>query len=239
VGLLARIKALERDVAQAKRDRALLSRWEDELRASQSQLAHTDPSRPLPRDGVDYSFARPTGSELVKAGVTFVIRYVASGAGADLTHAEAQELSRAGLELGVVRESTPGRMLDGFAAGASDAKAARAFAHGCGMPPGRPVYYACDREVTGEALNAVREYVRGAVSATSWHEVGVYGSFEVVEHLHALNACGYFWQTLAWSQGQWSNHAQLRQIAIERMLGGARVDLDRAIAADFGQWRTA
>jgi len=240
MNLPERIKALEHDLAQAARDRRLEHRWHQELTEAQRQQAkHADHSKPVPRGGVDYAYGRPNAGQLRRAGVTFVGRYIDSGSGKDLTRGEAEDLSTAGLDLFLFRETTAGRMLAGYDAGALDAKSAQRAAHTAGMPAGRPIYYVCDREATGAAAGAVCEYLRGAVHATSWPEVGLYGGLAVVELAHALNRCRYLCQTLAWSGTPtvWSPHAQLRQLAVERTVAGVRVDIEQARAPDFGQWR--
>jgi Domain of unknown function (DUF1906) len=235
---LARITALEKDIAQAERDRRLEARWKRELQAALADQRHVNHAAPVPRDGIDYAFGHPAPVALRRAHVTFVVRYTGSGSGKDLGRLEAEDLSSGGLDLVVVHETTAARMLAGYDAGALDAKRALRAAHAAGMPEGRPVYYACDLEAAGADEQAkVAEYVRGAVHATSWAQVGVYGGLGTIEHCHALNRCRYYWQTLAWSHGVWSPHAQLRQVAVNKRVAGVDVDLDRAVVADFGQWR--
>lgn len=232
--LHARIQQLEDWLrGDARRDAV----WRRELHQALAESQHVDHAQPVPRDGVDYAFGPADGNRLRRAGVTFVVRYIDSGSGKDLTHAEARQLSSAGLDLAVCRETTAERLLAGYQGGREDAPAALAAAHAAGMPKGRPVYYVADFDAQGAQLEAIAEYLRGAVHATSWHEVGLYGGRRAIAHAAGLNRCRYYWQTLAWSGGVWVPHAQLRQIQIERLVAGVRVDLDRAVAADFGQWR--
>ena len=231
----ARAVKLEKDITHAEHERRLIPHWQRELAEARQ---HIDHSTPVPRDGVDYSWSRPDPWNLRRAGVTFVIRYASHVAGKGATKPELHALGDAGIDVGLVYEAEPGRMLDGLEAGKVDAGRARQLAKACGMPDHRPTYFACDREVTSPGqLEAVHLYTLGAADVLGHLGVGVYGSFTVVEHLHQHQACNYLWQTLAWSGGRWSPHAQLRQLAIERAVAGQLVDLDRAVASDFGQWR--
>jgi hypothetical protein len=68
--------------------------------------------------GVDYAWGRPGAAALKRAGAKFACRYLSHDTtGKNLTRAEADELSAAGLWLVVVWETTANRALDGRAAG--------------------------------------------------------------------------------------------------------------------------
>ena len=230
-----RAAELQADVTHAEHERRLIPRWQRELAEARK---HIDHSVPVPRDGLDYSWARPDPWALRRAGVTFVIRYVSHVAGKGTTKGELQALGDAGIDVGLVYEREAGRMLDGLEAGKVDASFAHRLARDVGIPDGRPIYFACDQEVSSPGqLEACDNYTIGATDELGHLGVGVYGGYELIEHLHAHNACNYLWQTIAWSAGRWSSHAQLRQIAIERAVANSLVDIDRAIAPDFGQWR--
>lgn len=230
MSIFDRIKALEHDLAQLKRDRQLEHRWRHELQLAIEQAKHVQHFRPVPREGVDYAWGHIAPRALVQAGATFVVRYINSGNGKDLGRVEAEDLSHAGIDVAVVMETSAN-----FMASSSGARAARqaiAAAEAIGMPKGRPVYFAHDQEaVDAKALRFLRE----AIDATGVGQVGAYGGLAFIEAAHRAGV-RYLWQTLAWSS-RWSPHAQLRQTIVDRAIAGVSVDIDRAVAADFGQWR--
>lgn len=231
MGLWERIRALRKDVAQAERDKALEGRWRRELAAALKDAGHVNHALPTVRDGIDCLAPFPA-NQCRPNGITFVCRYLSA-----VTEEELEDYAHHGIDVVAVFESGARRALDGNAAGAADARYVERRMRDLKIPAGRPCYFTCDTEVAGAGLAAVRQYVAGAADVLGWHRVGIYGSYTVVEHLHSLNACQFFWQTLAWSSGNWSGHANLRQLAIEQVRAGRRVDLDRAYTADFGQWR--
>ncbi len=233
MGLRERIAKLEADIAQAERDRKLEGRWKRELAAAIEQAKHVQHFRPVPREGVDYAFGRIAPRALVQAGATFVVRYINSGNGKDLTRSEAEDLSHGGLDIALVMETTADFMAS--SSGASAARSAQHAAQAAGMPAGRPVYFAHDQEaVDARALR----FLRDAIDATGVGQVGAYGGLAFIEQAHRYGV-RYLWQTLAWSGTPtvWSPHAQLRQTVVDRSIQGVGVDIDRAVAADFGQWQ--
>jgi hypothetical protein len=239
VSLWDRLRKAEQELAGSRKHAREL---EQLIKQLQGAVRHVDHAHPLPRWGVDYSFDRPVPAALRQAGTTFAVRYL-TGAGKALTHLEAENLSAAGIDVVGVFESTGGRARGGYDAGAADARTAVRALHTAsgGHADGRPIYFACDFDAAGEGehvLGQVMEYVRGAVHAIGWHRVGLYAGLGPIERAHHLNRCRYLWQTLAWSGGRWSAHAQLRQTQVDRLVAGAHVDIDLAVAPDFGQWRT-
>lgn len=193
----------------------------------------------MTREGVDYSAGRPSVAAMRAAGKSFVVRYVAAGRHAkEITADEAAFWRAAGIDICIVYESTAGRALDGHAAGAVDAASARADVVAAGGPAdGGVVYFAVDLDVTTSAqLAAVEDYLTGAASVLGWDQVGVYGEYDVLDHVLRHTPCRRLWQTYAWSAGRLHPAAQLYQYRNGQQLGGAEVDYDRALADDFGQW---
>ena len=232
MNIFQRIALLEKDIAQAERDRKLEGTWKRELKEAVEQAKHVQHFRPVPRDGVDYAYGHANPAALARAHATFAVRYINSGSGKDLTRMEAEDLSHGGIDLAVVMETTAGFMNN--SKGGSTSRQALAVAHEVGMPKGRPVYFAHDEE--GNIAPAVR-FLRAAIDANGVGQIGAYGGIDFIEAAHHAGV-RYLWQTLAWSRGRWSPHAQLRQIINGRKVAGIDVDIDRAVAADFGQWRT-
>lgn len=188
-----------------------------------------------PRFGVDYAFSRPSLAALRSDGVTFVCRYLSKDPGKNLTPSEAHELSRAGIDIVVVWETTAGRALDGFAAGVLDAKTALLEAQHIGMPAGRPIYFAIDFEAGHP--ETVEPYFRGVASVLGRGGTGAYGGIVPIAYLFDRGVIGFGWQTYAGSQGLWDHRAQLQQFSNDHSVGGASVDYDRSTQVDFGQWR--
>jgi len=192
----------------------------------------------MPREGIDYAWHHRVDTDALREnGATFVVRYVSHDETKNLSAAEAQLLSDAGLDLAVVWESTACRARDGRAAGAVDARAAASQAKACGMPSNRPVYFAVDFDAGDPDLPLVVDYLHGAATVLGTTRVGVYGGYRVVGHCLDRAVARFAWQTYAWSAGRRDPRAQLFQHRNGVVIGGLSCDRDTAFAADFGQWR--
>jgi hypothetical protein len=192
--------------------------------------------------GVDYSWGRPAIKAMVDAGVTFVCRYAShDDTGKNLTRAEAGQLSAADVALVLVWENGKDRARAGKAAGHEDALAASRLGEACGMPAGRPIYFAVDFDAQPAHLKDVLAYLDGAAEAIGRDRVGVYGGLRVVKAALDLGKARWAWQTYAWSGTPtvWDGRAQLQQYSNDHRVGGADVDYDRAVKTDFGQWKVA
>lgn len=186
------------------------------------------PSAP-PVLGVDFSYARPTVAQITALGASWVARYLSPDPGKNLSPAELGEYLQAGLAVVLVWESTATRAQQGFTAGHNDAHAALAQRAALGIPSSVPIYFAVDSDTS---WSAVEPYFAGAEQAVGVNRAGVYGGLQVVQG--AANAgFRYLWQTEAWSGGQWSPQALIRQQG--SALHGA-VDNDFGMAVDFGQY---
>jgi hypothetical protein len=185
--------------------------------------------------GVDHT-TRPSIAALKRARVRFVCRYLSRNRGKNLSPGEARELTAAGIWIVVVWETTAQRALSGHAGGVADARAALAQAQACGMPHGRPIFFAVDFDAQPKHLPAVLGYLDGAASVLGKHATGVYGGYRAV-HAALSGHCAWGWQTYAWSHGVWDSRAQLQQYSNDRRVGGVGVDYNRAVHADYGQWR--
>ena len=188
-------------------------------------------------DGIDYAFGRPSIAALKAAGIRFVCRYLSHSPSKNLTADEARSLSDAGIWIVVVWETTANRALDGYAGGAADAADAQAQAQACGMPAGRPVYFAVDWDATSGQQAAINAYLDGAASELGRANVGIYGGYGPVKRALDGGHAAWAWQTYAWSGGRWDSRAQLQQYSNDHTFDGVGCDYDRATAGDFGQWR--
>jgi hypothetical protein len=177
---------------------------------------------------------------LKTAGVKFACRYIAPvGKSYDwkrLSSAEADALKAAGLGIVVVFESTANRALIGKAGGVSDATTAKLQAAACGMPTGRPIYFAVDFEATAAQEPAIHAYITGVASVLGHAATGVYGDYSVVKSAMDAGLCEYAWQTYGWSSGAWDPRVHLQQYKNGQTIGGLSVDYNHATAADYGQW---
>lgn len=185
--------------------------------------------------GVDYAWSHPSPAALATAGTRFACRYLSGDASKNLTRAEAAALATVGIWSVVVWESTANRALAGQAAGAADATRALAQATACGMPAGRPIFFAVDFDATPGNQTAINAYLDGAASIIGRSRVGIYGGYYPVKRALDAGKAAWAWQTIAWSGGQWDPRAVIRQGA-QTTIGGVSVDLNTATTTDYGQW---
>ncbi|WP_246250886.1 glycoside hydrolase domain-containing protein [Actinomadura litoris] len=186
--------------------------------------------------GVDYAWSHPGVAALRKAGVRFACRYLSRDAGKNLTRGEAEELSAAGIWLVVVWETTASRALSGRAGGAADARAAEAQARACGMPDGRPIYFAVDWDASTGQQATINAYLDGAASVIGRERVGMYAGYGPIKRAFDAEKITFGWQTYAWSGGRWDSRAQLQQYSNDERINGVGLDYDRAVKDDYGQW---
>lgn len=233
---MSSLKQLEDEL---RASRAHARQLEADIKAVQNAGARVDHSIPLPRRGLDYAFEpHPPADKLHSAGVSFVMRYLA-GAGKTLTEAEARNLSANHIDLCALWELSGKRAAEGYNAGVEEAHHAIDALNNLKPKGEPPIYFAeADFDAHGEGKTGdVLEFVRGAVHTIGWHRVGLYQGFYVIEAAAAEHRCKYLMQTYAWSDGKWSNRAQIQQVANGITVLGADCDLDKAVAADFGQFR--
>lgn len=189
--------------------------------------------------GVDYAWHGDLGpfiKALKAAKVTFVCRYLSHSSGKNLSRAEAEALTAAGISIVVVWETTADRALAGHAAGVQDARDALAQAKACGMPPDRPIFYAVDFDTVRSQLSTVLDYLSGTASVLGHDLVGPYGEHDLCKAAFD-SGFKWAWQTYAWSAGKWEPRAQLQQYSNDHTIGGVGLDFDRSMHSDFGQWR--
>jgi hypothetical protein len=187
--------------------------------------------------GVDYADGRPGATALKAAGVKFVCRYLSHTSAKNLSRTEAGQLSDAGIWVVVVWETTADRALAGHAAGVADATAARQQADACGMPDGRPIYFAVDWDASSGQQAAINAYLDGAASVLGRGRVGLYAGYSVIKRAFDAKKIAYGWQTYAWSGGRWDSRAQLQQYSNDHLINGVGCDYDRATKDDYGQWK--
>lgn len=177
--------------------------------------------------------------EIKAEGYDFVCRYLVPNSGSlawkALTAQEAQGISDAGLQLLCVYESTASRCRGGAAAGTADGRAAVQLAQAYGIPETAIIYFAVDYDAQAGDYALIEAYLRAARAQTDNYEVGVYGSFGVVEAMAQRRACQGFWQCYAWSYRKVSNCRNVYQYKNGQTVAGISVDLDEAVS-DVGLW---
>jgi transposase len=177
------------------------------------------------------------------AGVTFVCRYIGSQvrrATRDakwLSPSEARALHSDDFDLAVVFETAARRADAGRPAGLADARTAVAELAYCGLLDDLPVYFAVDWDATVGPL--ITAYFTAVAEVLGLKRVG--GVRRLQGHQGAVR--------------QEADHLRLADIRLVRRpvgpahpleqylnderTGGASVDFDRSMQADFGQWRAA
>lgn len=151
---------------------------------------------------------------LVSAGVGTVIRYYSRDTlnpSKQLSLAEAQQLSAAGLRLAIVYEGRFGNKADNFnrACGIADGRYARTYgASTIGQPGGSSVYFGVDFDATpDEIANGLIPYFQGIADAFGHatgepdYVLGVYGSGAVCQALLSAGLVQRAWlaQSTGWA----------------------------------------
>lgn len=188
-------------------------------------------------EGVDYAWDRPTPAGLVAAGKRFVGRYAGAGSpGKWLTGGEADALATVGIPLVANVEGAADGLLGGYSAGRYWASVADKAFRALGMPANRPIYLSVDFPMTDAQWPAVKQALLGAADVIGRERVGVYGGYVTIGHAVGSGAARWFFQTYAWSGGQWHPAVHIRQYRNHVALAGGTVDLCRSMTVDFGQW---
>ncbi|MBT2213459.1 DUF1906 domain-containing protein [Actinomadura sp. NEAU-AAG7] len=187
--------------------------------------------------GIDHAWGRPGVPALRAAGAKFVCRYLSHDASKNLTRGEAASLSAAGIAVVVVWETTANRALSGRSGGVADAREADRQAAACGMPDGRPIYFAVDWDASAAQQGTIHAYLDGAASVLGRDRVGMYAGYGPISRAFNADKVAYGWQTYAWSGGRWDKRAQLQQYSNDYRINGVGCDYNRSVVADYGQWR--
>jgi hypothetical protein len=185
--------------------------------------------------GVDYAWGRPQPALIAAAGYRFALRYLSNDSGKNLSESEAKALLAAGLDIGVVWETTANRALSGAAGGTADGTRAKAQADICGAPPGSAIYFAVDFDAQPNHMPTIDAYAAAFAAAIAPHPAGVYGGLAVCNRLTRLT---YRWQTAAWSHGWRSPGVCLYQRIGQALIDGVGCDVNEQLAP-FGGWLAA
>lgn len=184
--------------------------------------------------GVDYAWGRPQPVHIAAAGYRFVMRYLSNDSGKNLTTSEAKALLAAGLDIGVVWETTANRAMSGAPGGAADGSRAKAQADMAGAPAGSAIYFAVDFDAQPNQMPTIDAYANAFAKAIAPHPVGVYGGLAICNRFLRLP---YRWQTAAWSHGWRADGVCLYQRIGQALIDGVGCDVNEQLAP-FGGWRS-
>lgn len=169
-----------------------------------------------------------TAAGIKTAGYEFAGRYLVPNEGVlawkALTAEEARVITDAGLRLLTVWETTADRVKGGATAGREDGARAYQCAKEIGMPANGIIYFAVDYDAQPADYRTIADYLAAARTQTGEYEVGVYGSYSVVEEMAGQYVCKGFWQCLAWSYGRKSDHLTVYQGEFGLTVAGVPVD---------------
>jgi len=189
-------------------------------------------------EGVDYSWARPDPFCLASNGKRFAMRYF--GAGTHDKHAHAAEcnaLAAADLSIVALVEGWEEAALEGYATGVQHAQAAAVELDQVGAPGDVPLYFAIDWDWQEWQWEPVALYFQGCADVVGRARVGMDGGIRPIERAAQYDVARWFFQTFAWSHGQWSPHNHVEQYRNNVMVCGGEVDLCRSVQKRFGAWR--
>lgn len=190
----------------------------------------------MAREGIDYSWARPGGANIKRAGKEFVVRYLwpdgEGGKGLDL--GELQDLLANGLEICLVYQAGTNTILGGHSVGVQQAKTAQSEINRLGLPAKSVVYFAADWDASPSEQGAIDDFLNGAASVIGRERVGIYGKADVMQRCMQNKSASWFWQTYAWSRGRVQEGIHLYQYLNGQNLNGA-VDYNRTSLDNYGQ----
>lgn len=228
-----KIAELEKEIIKSQ---DLIHYWENELKHLKTVSIHP-PLRHGVSHGADIAWGNPSPASLKRAGVSFVVRYFSHDLSKNLTKPDAEDYTHSGIDICTIWESTQYRPLGGYNAGVADGRIALLEAEAVGQPSYAPIYFAVDWELQPSQHENVIGYFKGVADVIGRNRVGIYGGIDTIRFAHIYRLAQFFWQTYAWSHGEWYPLAQLRQVRNGVSIGGVEVDLDTAVAPNFGQWR--
>lgn len=186
--------------------------------------------------GVDWAFGSIDYKILRNMGYHYAIRYaVPTIQGKCITHAEVLSAFVAGVDIGLVYETTGQTWRGGYAQGVIDAQNMARVLNNLGAPYSVAGYHAVDENVPSDMMHVVLNWVQGLRTGMEPYRVGVYGQASVMNAVHVAYPDVFLWQTLAWSGNQTWPFNDLLQ-AGSKKIGGVDVDIDSSYNQYWGQW---
>jgi Domain of unknown function (DUF1906) len=212
---------------------------------------------------IDFAAHQIPAEHIRAAGYHGVINYVSlsrpgSSFGAKpITRPYAEQLTAAGLmivsnyQYGKPGGTAPSDFKRGFDGGVADARTAWKLHTAAGGGQSAPIFFTIDEDINHDTWNTLAlKWFRGINSVLGVQRTGVYGSLDVCQWAAADGVIGtsrtpghrWAWQTKAWSRGQINPAAVLYQRVVSTasnpgpVVGGLEVDVNDALAEDYGQW---
>ncbi|WP_405161045.1 DUF1906 domain-containing protein [Nocardia sp. NBC_01499] len=197
---------------------------------------------------IDYAGGVPSAESIKDAGHRGVIRYVSDrrpGAewmeGKPLRANEVDELHAADLRIVSCYQFGKGPTADwrgGLEAGKKHAQRGLDLHRAAGGPDDVPIYAAIDDNPTPvDFATMIAPYLLGWQSVLGKENTGMYANAPTIELARAAGLGSWYWQHNWGSNGVVHPAAHLHQFEIDkRSIDGIGVDLNRALAAEYGQW---
>ena len=184
----------------------------------------------------------PRPSSLVADGYRFVARYLSNDTtGKNLSLGEAQALEAAGLDIVSNWEDGARTPSTATTRGSPTRRTRRRVtATADGAPATRPIYFSIDFDAESAQAAAVNAYFQGVASdAIGLARTGAYGGYFIINQLFNAGLI----TVRGWRTYTWSGTAQARDGTLARSfagyengIAGGEMDLDEAVATDFGRW---
>ncbi|MEU7766436.1 glycoside hydrolase domain-containing protein [Nocardia sp. NPDC049190] len=202
---------------------------------------------------IDFSAALIDPQAIKDAGYAGVIGYFSDSrpgtnfGAKPLTREYCDRLRAIGLEVVSNYQYGKGDTADwkgGFDAGVQHARIALGYHLAAGGPRLRPLYAPVDANPSLAEWNSlIAPFLRGWASVVGLEWTGVYANARCIDWALEDGVATWFWQH-NWSGDTSINgdhpSAHLHQIRIDRdVVGGVGVDVDKILAADYGQWSKA
>ena len=180
---------------------------------------------------------------LSSAGIRFAARYYSVEPSKNLTPAEAQALSAAGIQIVAVFEDSDDPAAISAAAGTAHAAKALELAQAIRQPGGSAIYFAVDFDVESSSVlnGSILPYFRAVKdrlsAAPAQYAIGVYGSGLTCRAVRDAGLAQFAWLAQSTGYGgfrQLLTEADIVQVAPERKILGGQLEIDDDIAQKSG-----
>lgn len=181
-----------------------------------------------------------TAASLAKNGITHVGRYLSRSTWKGLTLEEVTVLKSTGLQIFSIFEKAS-TYTGYFTAvqGRADAQEGYTLAKELGQPEGTVIYFTVDFDAQPKDFPAILSYFQAIKANLQGYVMGCYGSHSVLTFLRSQGVSNYFFQTVAWSNGQRTGFNNLYQFQCDKQNWngtGLSVDLVNLEKDDVGAW---
>lgn len=176
-----------------------------------------------------------TATQFYNDGYRFVGRYLVPSGWKMLTLPEAKIISKVGLDIVSIFETTADRPKGGSLNGSADGAMAYKLAKAIGMPNGKPIIFPVDYNAKDSDMKAIEMYLNAAAVKLKEYSIGVYGSDAVIKAMKKVKAAKYYMETYAWSHGVVESDINIMQKQNDITVHGIGIDIDEGYE-DVGGW---